>query len=913
MARRPFNPQGVWMYVPYPQGTTWNDLISEFASRGGRGVVLATSMSESIGYVAESVAVAHGIGLQAVPIVEVPTPDTADHWVYQEVRESECEAVLVSESETLSFTVEASRTVQDMLQIWDQALGNVLALCLNSLKAPGLRAPLPTDTIPALFGSGRITGYVYDNDLFPDRQLGNVAVETLSSSTKDLPYTLYWPTGPINQKNFFDRLLANARSGADARVSGLVLEQRLLGDDETFLEAVSALSKFPDYVPEMTEIIERPVGVDEKPETNELLKVPPEVETDSGSADTDEAESKAAPDPETEPEITPELDPAADISITPAAHRDTAIDCDTRDFEDTLGHMPYVSSLYQLLSHRDTGLPISIAVSAPWGSGKTSVMRWLKCEMDAHRTGGEHTPRLLPNDPSGNLLTDEQLGLTRRFKTVWVDAWRYEDGPALWAALTKAVYEQCQDQIDDSALGIGRLKFRLALANEMEAPEGGVTKLGWKSIAGRIIKRYASTWKPWAIATAVAANIAVAVAIAISEASTAWLAATAPGLLAALGSIGSVRGLVRQPFSFNLDKYATEPAGATPPSYSDQGAREIARMVRLFAPGENDAVAIFVDDLDRCSPNRVMDTLEAVNLLFNGSTLADGASSGKSAFVLGMDVDMVAASVRVAYRPMVGELRRRGNPAASDYGFRFLGKIVQLVFNIPPPPAERIAGLVETLVDAEEKSGTETGAEIGPEELPTKVREEYTERYEKIVRDVPDQERRAEKAAEMIETAPPEEKAAVDRHISDLFRNEARERARRDSKDVREAIQFGSALLEQRPRDIKRFVNAVRLQFLVMDQTLQAGKVRAQPKQVGKWTALVMRWPILAEEIRWSPGLVAELEHWAEDSDYEPEFPWPGRVQRLLTENGSSKHLREMLLAEPSLYGANLYGLLPVQ
>lgn len=213
----------------------------------------------------------------------------------------------------------------------------------------------------------------------------------------------------------------------------------------------------------------------------------------------------------------------------------------------------------------------------------------------------------------------------------------------------------------------------------------------------------------------------------------------------------------------------------------------------------------------------------------------------------------------------------------------------------------------------------------------------------------------AAKATKIIESAPAEHQAAVGRRINDRFRTDARDRTRKDSKDVRDAIQFGSVLLEQRPRDVIRFINAVRLQFLVMDQTLGAGKDRAKPEQVGKWTAMMMRWPVLAEEIRWSSTLLTHLESWAtaraeatdkaqvvaraisevedgdeagigagdktgdevnneaEKLDYVPDGGWPPRVKRLINDPVSSERLYKALREGPPLNGANLHGLLPVQ
>ena len=63
---------------------------------------------------------------------------------------------------------------------------------------------------------------------------------------------------------------------------------------------------------------------------------------------------------------------------------------------DRLGYKPYAAALFQLLSNPRTELPLSLAVSAPWGSGKTSIMRWIGFELDYHRRNIYHQCTVLP-------------------------------------------------------------------------------------------------------------------------------------------------------------------------------------------------------------------------------------------------------------------------------------------------------------------------------------------------------------------------------------------------------------------------------------------------------------------------------------------------------------------------------------
>lgn len=50
--------------------------------------------------------------------------------------------------------------------------------------------------------------------------------------------------------------------------------------------------------------------------------------------------------------------------------------------EDRLGYEGYAKAIYSFLTHRDTVPPLTIGIQAPWGGGKTSLMRMIQRELD---------------------------------------------------------------------------------------------------------------------------------------------------------------------------------------------------------------------------------------------------------------------------------------------------------------------------------------------------------------------------------------------------------------------------------------------------------------------------------------------------------------------------------------------------
>jgi hypothetical protein len=85
---------------------------------------------------------------------------------------------------------------------------------------------------------------------------------------------------------------------------------------------------------------------------------------------------------------------------------------------DYFGFKTFASSLAYVIDSQRTVTPLTVAISAPWGGGKTSVARM--------------TARLLDD------LAKDRLG-ERPNVVCWFNAWAHDDAPHLGAALAAAV------------------------------------------------------------------------------------------------------------------------------------------------------------------------------------------------------------------------------------------------------------------------------------------------------------------------------------------------------------------------------------------------------------------------------------------------------------------------------------------
>jgi len=100
-------------------------------------------------------------------------------------------------------------------------------------------------------------------------------------------------------------------------------------------------------------------------------------------------------------------------------------------------------------------------------------------------------------------------------------------------------------------------------------------------------------------------------------------------------------------------------------------------------PGKNKRFIVFIDDLDRCSPEAVIEVLEALKLYLDVK---------RCVFVIGVNDKVVGDAVQHKY----ASSEKDKGPIIE--GAHYLEKIVQLPFHIPPPDEDRLANFIEKLI-----------------------------------------------------------------------------------------------------------------------------------------------------------------------------------------------------------------------
>jgi hypothetical protein len=294
---------------------------------------------------------------------------------------------------------------------------------------------------------------------------------------------------------------------------------------------------------------------------------------------------------------------------------------------DYFGFSDFARALAEILDNERTATPLTVAVSAPWGAGKTSVARMVQRLLEdwvAQRDGDR--PRVV----------------------CWFNAWDHDDAPHLGAALAAVV-----------------------------ARDAARRRPWWRRIFSPLPAAMLGPQERWRrVAGAAAVSLAAATALALT-APTQQLAATVAGVrsselpgLGWFGVVALVWLLWRRLFAAATDaaRFVDDPRSAAARGSMAQVSEQLGRLVRQGRRGGR--MIIVVDDLERCRPARALEVFQVASQLLGH----DGVAT-----VLLADMRTIERAAESAYSGAEAAGDKRG------LGRRYMEKLLQLEVVLPPP------------------------------------------------------------------------------------------------------------------------------------------------------------------------------------------------------------------------------------
>ena len=265
----------------------------------------------------------------------------------------------------------------------------------------------------------------------------------------------------------------------------------------------------------------------------------------------------------------------------------------------------FAATLARLVASAETETPLTIGVNGAWGSGKTSLLYCVKDMLDQ--------PKGKDKKEKHRFADGEEKDF-RACKTVWFDAWKYNEEKELLVALVRVILH--------------------AMHND--------------GFISRLKKWFEDPLQPSYDVAAMFVN----------------------AFQATFGGLGAEFKI-----QLNPDKYKEPSPFTQHTAFFDYFNDAFKRLIALWIHNTNDfskvedtkgVLVIFIDDLDRCLPEKTVQALEALKLFLD---------THDCVFLLGADTNIVQRAVETHYRSL-GIM----DGSARDY----LEKIIQLRFDLPP-------------------------------------------------------------------------------------------------------------------------------------------------------------------------------------------------------------------------------------
>lgn len=524
---------------------------------------------------------------------------------------------------------------------------------------------------------------------------------------------------------------------------------------------------------------------------------------------------------------TPE---SRDKFILPVA---THLHSDKWTLDDQLGYSLYAKAMAEFIRHKQTDPPLTIGILAPWGQGKTTLMRMLEDQIQPSKKSLKADATKPPRSKfrefmkwldNPNLIAPEKLS----FPTIWFNAWKFQNSEQVWAGMAHCIISELVEQLPTQ---VDRERFWLAL--QAERLDFSAIR---RDIHRAVFEKVLPTMVRWLLGLVfIASALLVIASVAWGNMLGLW-GGVSLSLFASLNRLWvwwkSKKELFDKPLEGKFAQYVQQPDYEGKMGYFSQVETDVRRVFDLLVKKEEPAI-VFVDDLDRCSPGKVAEVIEAINLFLSGDF-------PNCYFVIGMDAQVVAASLEVAYEKLNAKLEHTTQSYGS-LGWYFMDKFIQLPFLIPSLNEEQrkkyLAKLFRQSLEEEKASPEEVAAAEQRINAALSKREFSASQ---LVAEV------AKESPKILHADPRKFRAIQERIIA-----ASAEKFSDDDPEIQNQLLRYAPYLGNTPRTVKRFANLYRFyRFSQWSRQLQ-GFESASPNALGRWLVLMLRWPQLVRWIQW--------------------------------------------------------------
>ena len=321
--------------------------------------------------------------------------------------------------------------------------------------------------------------------------------------------------------------------------------------------------------------------------------------------------------------------------------------------QDHLGFGPYAEALAFLIDWKCSKPPLTVAISGPWGAGKTSLAQLVQEQLETH------------GDWDDDHIICE------------FSAWKHDDAPNLGAAFAAKVAQSA------SAERHWWRRLIQPLPSRMLTPEQRWRRQIYVILASLAV----------AVGLVLGPDTHDIITAAAQPTETHWINAerAAHGFgLSLIIILAALAFIYPKIFSGTqaVARFINDPKSEAARGSIDSVSKQLGDLIASATRG-NRRFVVFVDDLERCRPPRAVDVCEVVSQLLDHDDVVT---------VLVGDMDTIARSAAIKYRAL--ELPTPGDAdmaAYEEYGRSYMEKLVQLQFDLPQPTEEQLRELRKLL------------------------------------------------------------------------------------------------------------------------------------------------------------------------------------------------------------------------
>ena len=524
----------------------------------------------------------------------------------------------------------------------------------------------------------------------------------------------------------------------------------------------------------------------------------------------------------------PKVDPQ---TVDVLRYTEAALSGDQTAKRDRLNVGRYAAALSRLVLLPETK-PLTIGIHGPWGSGKSSFMELIRQELvkqavekdapalskvldDVERQLQAKEHELLTAKPEQQAALDTERGalddererrlieleaaIHRRVIPVLFNAWRYENATQIWAGLSAAISSRLESAVP---LWV-RVRTRAAYALRLRGAEF------WLGFVAPVV----ATLVIGALLFMTGLGLGAEVSGKLPDWLD-WLSAVLP-LTPAVVTIAFVAWRfyrLARPLGERVAGYVSPLNYREQLGFQHQVLDDLqfirTAVSRWFHPGRAGAsararaplIVVFIDDLDRCSQDHIMEVLQAINLILGASDF----------FVfLGIDTEMIYRAIADHYH------LETDSPQAEIFPANYVRKIIQLSFHLPDASPEGRFNFVSQLFSPTARSAffQQTLTPAG--------------------------------------TAPPADgqlgPLGFDRRLVMPVRVQVVKNVV-DTKDELKALDDFKLFIQGNPRELKRLVNVHRLTKILLQRS-EAPLTPARQRKLVEWLIFCARWPDLVDDV----------------------------------------------------------------